>query len=221
MAYSPEHVLFSSNLGDTVSPIVKNLTVNQNTTLNGTVSGTGFTAAVQAIIESDAPALRNLALTDVKTDAGVPMVTATAATTLPGISRTAGTSMYLTGVATSGTTPATTKMLWEFNLPSTYVAGAAIPVKVNCVVPVATDVTAGSTTMTVAAYSESSSGVETALTVSAAQQIPLTTAGTLTFSVTGTGLTPGARVALELNALVTTTTGGASSMQVNSVGYTA
>ena len=44
-----------------------------------------------------------------------------------------------------------------------------------------------------------------ALTVTAAQQIPITTAAVLTFSITGTGLTPGERIAIELTALVTTT----------------
>jgi hypothetical protein len=164
--------------------------------------------------------IRYLPLTDVKTDTGLPMITATAATTLPGIARTAGTSMYLTGVATSGASTATTKMLWEFNLPSTYVAGANIPLLVNCAVPTATDVTASTTTMTVAAYTEIN-GVEAALTVSAAQQIPITTAATLTFTLTGaaSGLVPGSHVSIELTMAVTTTAGGASSGQVNSVAY--
>ena len=162
--------------------------------------------------------VRYLPLTDVKTAAGLPMITGTAATTLPGIARSAGASMYLTGVATSGVTPATTNMLWELNLPSTYIAGANIPVIVNVVVPIATDVTAASTTMTVTAYTEIN-GVEAALTVSAAQQIPITTAANLTFTVTGTGLASGAHIVIELTALVTTTTGGASSVQVNSVAY--
>jgi hypothetical protein len=232
-------VLFSSKTGDINFPITPasidsmtigattpapitgtNLHATGTTELDGAVSGAGFVAAVQAIIEGDAPAARYLPLTDVKTAAGLPLATGTAATTLPGIARTAGTSMYLTGAATSGATPATTNMLWEFDLPTTYVAGAAIPVGVNCVVPVATDVTAASTTMTVLAYTEVN-GVETALTVSAAQQIPITTAATLTFSITGTGLVPGAHIVLELTMLVTTTSGGASSGQVNSVGITA
>jgi hypothetical protein len=173
-----------------------------------------------ALVVGAAPPTRYLLLTDVKTDAGLPMITATAATTLPGIARTAGTSMVLTGAATSGATPATTKMLWEFNLPTTYVAGAAIPVLINTVVATATDVTAASTTTTVAAYTEVN-GVETALTVSAAQQTPITTAATLTFTITGTGLTPGAHMAIEVTSLVTTTTGGASSMALNSIGFQA
>lgn len=179
---------------------------------------TAYTAAQQALI----PPVRYLNLTDCHGDTGLPLLTATAATTIPGIARTAGTSLNLTGVATSGATPATTKMLWEITLPDSYVTGAAIPVYVNCVVPTALDITAASTTMTVAMYTESALGVEAALTVSAAQQIPITTAGTLTFTVTpSTGMAAGQRVALELTMLVTTTSGGASTGQVNSVAYSA
>jgi hypothetical protein len=207
---SRQTILFSSNVGDTVNPVIDTIVVN------GLISGAGFTAGIQ----STAPSVRYLGLTDVKTSTGLPMVTATAATTLPGIARSAGSSMYLTGVATNGATPATTKMFWEFNLPTTYVPGANIPVLINCVVPIATNVTAASTTMTVAAYTEVD-GVETALTVSAAQQMALTTASTLTFTVTGTNLTPGSHISLELTSLVTTTAGGASSVRVNSVGFSA
>lgn len=173
-----------------------------------------------ALVVGAAPPTRYLRLTDVKADTGLPLLTATAATTVPGITRTAGTSMVLTGAATSGATPATTKMFWEFDLPDTYVSGAAIPVLVNTVVATATDVTAASTTTTVAAYTEIN-GVETALTVSAAQQTPITTAATLTFSITGTGLVAGAHLAIEVTSLVTTTVGGASSMALNSIGYQA
>jgi hypothetical protein len=175
-----------------------------------------------AMVVGASPPTRYLPLTDVKTDAGLPLATGTAATTLPGIARTAGTSMYLTGVATSGATPATTKMLWEFNLPTTYVAGANVSVIIETVVPTATDVTAASTTTTVAAYLESAAGVETGLTVSAAQQTPITTAAALTFVITGTAaMVPGARMAIEVTSLVTTTSGGASSMELLSIGYTA
>jgi hypothetical protein len=212
----------TSYLGVSISdPSFTSLTVSGNSTLTGTVSGAGFTSSIQTVIQSNTPAIRYLPLTEVHADNGLPLLTATAAGTLPGIARTAGTSLYLTGVATSGAGSVTTKMLWEFVLPTTYVAGAAIPVYVNCVVPIATDVTAASTTMTVNAYAEGTTGLETSLSVSAAQQIPLTTSNTLTFSVTGSGLVPGRRVALELTALVTTITGGASSVQVGSVGYSA
>ena len=177
-------------------------------------------SAISAILGA-VPAQRFLPLTDVKTDTGLPMITATAATTLPGIVRSAGSDLYLRGVVTSGAQTVSTNMFWEFDLPQSYVAGNAIPIDVNCVVATATDVTASTTTMTVAAYSESVAGVETALSVSAAQEIPLTTAATLAFSLAGTGLKPGQRVAIELTMAVTTTSGGASFGQVNSISFTA
>ncbi len=228
--------LFSPGVGDIVFPMtptsldemalglntpVASLNNAGTSVLTGTVSGAGFNASVLSQIQGAAPAVRYLPITDVHSITGLPLLTATAATTLPGIARTAGTSAYLTGVATADTTPATTAMMWELDLPDTYVAASNIPVLINCVVPVATFVTAASTTMTVAAYSVSAAGVETALTVSAAQQIALTTASTLTFTITGTPLVRGSRIVLSLTALVTTTAGGASSVRVNSVGYTA
>lgn len=149
-------------------------------------------------------AVRYLALTDGKSDASVPMTAAAGTPTgTVGVSRTAGTSLALTGETTSSSAK-TDKVLWEFNLPDSYVAGANIPVVVNCVATGGT-ITAGSTTMTVAAYSEVN-GVETALTVSAAQQIPAVKTD-LTFTVTGTPLVAGERIVLELTMLVTTSAG--------------
>ena len=160
--------------------------------------------------------LRYLALTNAKSDLGVPM---TAAAGTPsgtvGISRTAGTSMVLVGEATSGAQAKTDKALFEFDVADTYVAGANIPVTVNCNYS-GTVVTAASTTMTVAAYTEVN-GVETALTVSAAQQIPAT-AGNLVFTITGTPLTPGAHVTVELVMLVKSSSGAVTG-QINSVAY--
>ncbi len=43
-------VLFASNIGDTVDPVVESLVVNQDTVLTGDVSGAGFVAAVTTII---------------------------------------------------------------------------------------------------------------------------------------------------------------------------
>lgn len=158
---------------------------------------------------------RYLKLTDAKSDLGVPM---TAAAGTPsgtvGVSRTAGTSMALVGEATSSSAK-TDKALFEFNLPDTYVAGANISVTVNCAATGGT-ITAASTTLTVAAYTETN-GAEAALTVSAAQQIPAT-AGNLVFTITGTNLTPGQHVALELVMLVTTSA-GAGTGTIYSVAY--
>jgi len=158
---------------------------------------------------------RYLRLTDAKSDAGVPLA-ATAGSGVVGISRTAGTSLQLVGEATSASAK-TDKALFEFDLPDSYVPGANIPVDVNCLATGGT-ITAASTTMTVAAYTEVN-GVETPLTVSGAQEIP-STAADLIFTVTGTGLQPGSHVLLELTMLVTTSA-GAGMGTINSVSYQA
>lgn len=156
------------------------------------------------------------ALTDGHSDLGVPLTAAagTPAGTV-GVARTAGTSLTLVGEATSGAQAKTDKVIFETNLASTYIAAANIPVVVNCNYT-GTVVTAGSTTMTVAAYSEIA-GVETALTVSAAQQIPAT-ATNLTFTITGasSGLVPGSHIVVELVMLVTSASGAVTG-QINSV----
>ena len=160
-------------------------------------------------------ATRYLPLTAAKSDTGVAL-TATAGSGAVGVIRTAGTSMTLDGEATSGDAK-TDKAVWEFNLPDSYVAGSNIAVTVNCNYSGAGTVTAASTTMTVTAYTESTAGAETALTVSAAQQMAAT-AGPLVFTITGTGLVPGQRVAIELAMLVTSSS-GANTGHINSVSY--
>jgi hypothetical protein len=162
---------------------------------------------------------RFLALSHAVSDLGVPM---TAAAGTPsgtvGISRTAGTSLQLLGEVTSSNAK-TNKALFEFNLPDSYVAGTNIPVTVNAVAAGSGTLTAVSTTMTVAAYTEKN-GVEAALTVTAAVQIPPTTAADLSFTITGTNLIPGQHLALELVMLVTSAS-GANTGTINSVSYQA
>ena len=160
--------------------------------------------------------VRYLALTDGKSDLGVPLTAAAGTPTgTPAITRVAGTSMVLTGEATSGAAAKTDKVIFEFNLPSTYVAGANVPVIVNCNTS-GSVITAGSTTMTPTLYTEVN-GVEAAVTTSAAQQIPAT-ATNLTFTVTGTSLVPGQHVVLELVMLVTTASGAGTGL-INSVSF--
>lgn len=158
---------------------------------------------------------RFMSLTNGKSDLGVPM---TAAAGTPsgtvGVSRTAGTSLTLDGEVTSGNAK-TDKVIFEINLADSYQAGANIPVVVNCNYTGGGTITAGSTTMTVAAYTETN-GVEAALTVSAAQQMAAT-AGNLTFTITGTSLVPGQHVVVELVMLVTSASGG-NTGHINSVG---
>ncbi len=157
---------------------------------------------------------RYLRLTDAKSDAGVGL-TATATGGACGISRTAGTSLTLVGEATSASAK-TDKALFDFDLPDSHVAGANIALVVNCNTSGAGTITSASTTMTVAAYTETN-GAEAALSVSAAQQIPAA-AGNLTFTITGTGLVPGAHVVVELVMLVTSSS-GANTGVINSVSY--
>jgi hypothetical protein len=163
-----------------------------------------------------APA-RFLPLTSAKADTGVPL-TATATGGAMGITRTAGTSLVLSGEATSASAK-TDKAMWEFNLPDTYNAGAAIPVDVNCAISGSGTLTAASCTMSVAAYSEVN-GVETALTVTGGAQQIVAAGGDLLWSVAGTGMAPGSHVALELTQIITTAT-GANTGVVNSVSYQA
>jgi hypothetical protein len=181
------------------------------------IAGQPIAAASSFVPAAAGGLVRNLPLIDAHSDLGVPLTAApgTPAGTV-GVVRTAGTSLTLDGEATSGSAK-TDKAIWERNLPDTYVPNANIALVVNCNYTGAGTVTAGSTTMTVAAYTEVN-GVETALTVSAAQQIPAA-AGNLTFTITGTGLTPGARVMFELVMLVTSSS-GANTGHVNSVSFT-
>lgn len=157
---------------------------------------------------------RYFALTNGKLTTGLPMSGTTGSGTSFGVARTAGTSLNLVGTATSSSAT-TNKVLFEFNLADTYVAGANIPIIINCGAAGGT-ITAVSTTMTVVPYTETN-GVEAAVTVSAAQQIPAVAAN-LTFTVTGTGLVPGQHVLIELTMLVTTSA-GAGTGTVYSVAY--
>lgn len=167
-------------------------------------------AQLAAIAQGGDQVNKWLALTDAKSDAGIPLAVAAAAGAF-GVSRTAGTSLFLIGEATSGNAK-TDKAMWEFNLPTSYKPATDIPIVVNCNYAGVGTVTGASCTMTVQAYTEAN-GVETALTVSAAQQIP-STATNLTFTLTGTNLTPGQRIVIELVMLITSAS-GANTGQVN------
>lgn len=159
---------------------------------------------------------RYLPLIEGHSDLGVPMTAAAGTPTgTVGVSRTAGTSLVLAGEATSSSAK-TDKVIFEFNLPTTYVAGANVPVIVNANYTGSGTVTAASTTITSQLYTETN-GVEAAVTTSAAQQFT-GTAANYTFTVTGTNLVPGQHVMLELTMLVTTSAGAATG-QINSVAF--
>lgn len=160
---------------------------------------------------------RYLALTNGKSDPGIALTAAAGTPTgAVGVIRTAGTSLTLDGEATSSSAK-TNKVMFEFSLPDSYVAGANIPVIVNCNYTGGGTVTGASTSMTVAFYTVSALGVEAAATVSAAQ-LMTGTATAYTFTVTGTGLVPYQRVIIELTMLVTTSAGAATG-HINSLAY--
>ncbi len=160
---------------------------------------------------------RYLRLTDAKADTGVPL-TATAGSGVMGVSRTAGTSLQLAGEATSASA-VTDKAMWEFDLPDTYTAGAAIPISVNCAISGSGTLTAASCTMALAAYSEAN-GVESALAVTGGAQQIVAAGGTLSWTIAGAGLVPGAHVAVELTQVITSSL-GANTGEVNAVWYVA
>jgi len=132
--------------------------------------------------------------------------------------RTAGTSMQLVGETTSASAT-TDKAFFEFDLPDTYIPGASIQITVNAVVTGAGTLTAASTNLTVAAYTETK-GVEAALIVTPAVTLPATIAADLSFTITSPGLVPGQHIAIECSLLVTSSA-GANTGAINSVSYAA
>lgn len=97
--------------------------------------------------------------------------------------------------------------VWELTLPDTYIAGTNITVQVYCGYVVGSG-TIGTHTLTGAAYSINAfgGGLSSNLIATAAQSVP-SSANTLTFTITGTSLIPGARVLLSL-AMALQDTGG-------------
>lgn len=131
-----------------------------------------------------------------------------------GYSITLGTSAALVGETTSSNAK-TDVCLFEYVLPSSYVAGTNFNLVVNCNYSGSGTVTAASCTMTPTVYPEADAGTQSANIAGAAQQIA-STAGDLTFTCTGTGLVAGQRLMIELSMLITTSS-GANTGAVNSV----
>lgn len=182
------------------------------------VNGNAIQISSPCFVPSSASSslIRHLNLTSARSDAGATL-TASPSAGVMGIARTAGTSLQLIGEATSSNAK-TDYAMWEFSLPDSYVAAANIPVTINAIVTGAGTLNAGSTTITLAAYTEVN-GVETAITVSAAQAFTKT-GGDLVFTITGTGLAPSQRLVFEITMLVTTSA-GACTGYINKISYQA
>lgn len=166
------------------------------------------------------PQVQRYALTSGKTDTGVALaVEGSQGAGTFGVARTAGTNLQLDGEATSSNAK-TDKVIWEFALPITYKAGTAIPCTINQNYTGSGTVTAGSTTLTVAAYTESN-GVETAITgITAAQQMTAAITDLIFTIPASAALVSGQRIVLELVALVTSAS-GVNEAQINKVECTA
>lgn len=167
-------------------------------------------------LQAAASALHLVQLADARSDAGVPL-TATPTGGAMGVTRTAGTSLTLLGEVTSSNAK-TDKATWFVTMPATYVPASNFTVSVNASVTGSGTLTGASTTITCNVYTEVA-GVETLLTVTAAQQM-VPAGSTLVFTVTGTGVTNGSQLAIELVMLVTSAS-GANTGTINSVGFTA
>lgn len=164
------------------------------------------------------PFLRRLPLTDGKTVSGIALGTAAGTPAgAVGVSRTAGTSLVLLGEVTSSNAK-TDSVIFEYTLPDTYLAGSNIPLVINAAVSGSGTLTAASTTITPTVYALSGAGVETAVTVSAAQQI-VAAGSSLTFTITGTTLVAGQRIVISIAMLVTTSS-GANTGSIRSVALT-
>lgn len=174
-----------------------------------------FSAALAQALPATAPVLRYpLMPSDYMQDNGGAIAVGASAGNF-GIARTAGTSMVMVGEATSASTKVD-KLAVNTSIPNTYVAGAALPVVINAQVTGGGTFVPGSSSLALAAYTVIN-GVEVALSVSATQQLNAAQQD-YTFSVTPPASLPiGTRIVLEPTMTVTSSA-GASTGQINSVG---
>ena len=137
-----------------------------------------------------------LNLTDGKTVAGIPM-TASATSANMGISMTPGTAQYLVSNAASGGT-VTNTVLWETNLPQSYVAGQTVTINVEALQSLTTGATLTTSQIVAQAYTVNNLGTHSAGLISSGNTIALTgsTAVAGTAVIPATGLAPGGHIVL-------------------------
>jgi len=126
-----------------------------------------------------------------------------------GVSLTHGTSEALTSETANANTKTDIASI-EFTLPQTYAAGQDITLNVNA------KVSGTLTTKTIAADARkvSDAGAHGSNLIATAAQVMGTTAADLTFTITGTTLSPGDRIALQLTMVITE---GASANQTGTI----
>ena len=188
------------------SGVINNVAVNDIVSLvNGGCLPISFST-------TDGISPRNLPLIDFKLATGLQLA-ATASAGALGLSVTEGTAVKLVGEAATGATKADAATT-VINLPNTYATGSNFNVVLNA--NYTGTGTNNASNASVAAYRQSSTGVSTALTVSAAQNIS-GTAADYTFTVTGTPCLPGDAIWI-VTSLSVVESGGTNALtgQINS-----
>lgn len=220
-----------------------NVTMKAPTGIGGQVLGTSSGTPYQvdangqvSVVQADIPQFANLGfipltgLVTTQTQAadGLPQtplsfttfknadgttLAATASAAKFGLANTVGTSIGLVGEAANSNTK-TDDAIVEVMMPPWYIAGQNFSVIVNA--QIAGAGTPGTHTLQVKAYKMSTLGAASANLGPVAQTI--TPAGAdLTFTVTGTTLSPGDRVLLDLAAVIQETAATNINAQINSV----
>jgi hypothetical protein len=156
-----------------------------------------------------------LRLTDGKTTGGAALAAAATGGAF-GYAITLGTSFAIAGEVSNNSSK-TDDALFEYVLPEGYIAGQNLTVTVNAAISTAGSPTYATKTVQIKCYpctnagvlsADAGPGTATAITVAGAD---------VTFTITGTGLTPGQRLIFELETILHDTAGVACNTVINSV----
>lgn len=155
-----------------------------------------------------------LPLTQGRSDTGLVM-DATGAAGLFHIVNSTGTSLTLLSEAANNNTK-TDYVLWELQIPEFYKAGANLTITVSAKYTAAG--TAGTKTILADCYLLASDGTSGTTLVATSAATLTTSTAEYAFTVTGTTLTPGARVLVRVKGVIQeTAAGGNNTITVNSV----
>lgn len=130
------------------------------------------------------------------------------------ITMTPATGLQLSGETANNNTKTDT-VYWEYTLPKTYVAGAALSVIVNANIVIGSG-TAGTKTLTCLAYEVSTAGVSGANLGPVAQNLT-NSAADYTFAITSTNLAPGDKLLIGLTIALQETASSNINAVINSV----
>lgn len=174
----------------------------------------GTIQATAATVSSNGLTVMRLPLLEAKNVDGTTL-SASASSGKFGLTVTPGTSEYLLTEAANSNTK-TDVAIWEVVLPATYIAGSDITVTASTLYTLGSG-TVGTHTLGFAAYLCADAGTQgSTLIATAAQTVPATV-GDVTFTITGTTLTAGARLMLTATLIIQDTGGSNITARVNSV----